>query len=428
MTPADSDALVRIAHVTARAIGDEAIVDQGRCNWIGAAVRESPDGRVLVDHQSLDSSLYEGTAGIALFLAETSRLTDDPALADVAAAAINQALDRAGSAPPDPSFYTGDLGIAAAGRYVARLLDDEKVDARAAALRARVVANPPRPFGFDLLTGLAGAIAGLLSTATEADDDGMDLAFLWGEQLVGLGERSEESLSWDHPAMTSRGHLTGLSHGASGAAVVLAELGRRTGEPAFTSAAGQALAFESTTFDRTQGNWPDRRVDPHDPTTSSHTSYAPFWCNGAPGIVAARATLTDTLNATQRAEASAGLRTTALTVRTMTGHGENFSVCHGASGNAEVVLEAASCFSTDDAGADILSLPEQTIREGFDRHVVHGSHSWPSGVRGHVSPTLFLGAAGPGRLALRLAHPYLPSLLTPPSPRDWGRALSEVGA
>ncbi|MDQ0850541.1 hypothetical protein QFZ65_002479 [Arthrobacter sp. B3I9] len=61
------------------------------------------------------------------------------------------------------------------------------------------------------------------------------------------------------------------------------------------------------------------------------------------------------------------------------------------------------------------SLAEGSIIEGDERYAMHGDR-WPSGAAGSPNLSLFLGSAGPGRLALRLARPNILTLLTPPAP------------
>lgn len=62
------------------------------------------------------------------------------------------------------------------------------------------------------------------------------------------------------------------------------------------------------------------------------------------------------------------------------------------------------------AGSD--ALIDEVAETGCERYPGKG-RPWPSGVHGGLNPSLFLGAAGPGRFLLRLALPERPSVLAP---------------
>jgi lantibiotic biosynthesis protein len=86
---------LQAAHRIARDLLNEAIFAGDRCNWVGAAIREGPGGSVTIDHRALDATVYEGTSGVGLFLAETAHVTGDVELATTATSAVRQSLDRA---------------------------------------------------------------------------------------------------------------------------------------------------------------------------------------------------------------------------------------------------------------------------------------------------------------------------------------------
>src|SRR4051794_4007880 len=90
--------LLEVAAGIGRRLADEAIWHDGRCNWIGGQVVPGPFNR-LIEHQgALDSTLYEGTTGVALFLAELHAATGDSESRPGPGATARAAVPRSG--PP----------------------------------------------------------------------------------------------------------------------------------------------------------------------------------------------------------------------------------------------------------------------------------------------------------------------------------------
>jgi len=95
------------------------------CNWFGPVFEEHAGSHQLACG-TLGPGLYDGTAGIALFLGYLGRELADPAFKRVAHAAIGHALARAKDIPEGIKygFYTGEVGIGYAAIEVGRCLED----------------------------------------------------------------------------------------------------------------------------------------------------------------------------------------------------------------------------------------------------------------------------------------------------------------
>jgi lantibiotic modifying enzyme len=76
---------------------------------------------------------------------------------------------------------------------------------------------------------------------------------------------------------------------------------------------------------------------------------------------------------------------------------EDFSPCHGLSGNAEVLLEAA--FRRVLAGGQ--DTAESVARTGLEAYAGPG-HPWPCGTRMGETPSFMLGISGIGYFYLRI--------------------------
>ena len=88
----------------------------GRCSWVGAAAEPERFDAARVPRRSA-RVLYDGTAGIGLFLAQVAAATGDEAARRTAAGALRHAVERAGEGD---GLHAGALGVAWAARAAAR--------------------------------------------------------------------------------------------------------------------------------------------------------------------------------------------------------------------------------------------------------------------------------------------------------------------
>jgi lantibiotic modifying enzyme len=109
-----------------------------------------------------------------------------------------------------------------------------------------------------------------------------------------------------------------------------------------------------------------------------------------------------------RSEAEAAIRTTAKMLSAAThAWGDNFSLCHGLTGNAELLAYASQVLADESH----LSLVNEVGELGIERYGT-GKLPWPCGVPGAgESPNLMLGLAGIGYFYLRLHDSSKHSLL-----------------
>ncbi|HEX8171895.1 MAG TPA: lanthionine synthetase LanC family protein [Thermoanaerobaculia bacterium] len=379
----------------------DAIWDGDRCNWLGDSM-EAYGGEWKVAHKSFGPELYSGTIGIALFLASLHRMRPDPLLATTARGAARQSLSRADDVPPPlrHALYSGWSGMAFALLEIARLLDDRAMRRDALRLAAGVRAASLDPLSLDVISGAAGAILGLLAIDHRLGEHRhLHEATRFGEHLLAQAHRDGEAWSWTTmPPMgaAAQKDLNGFSHGAAGIALALAELFARTGDSRWMEGAKGGFAYERQSFSPEQQNWPDFRSfaspNPRQP------GYSTAWCHGAPGIGLSRVRAFElTRDETLRREAEAAIAGTyrPLTVATQA---DNFSLCHGLAGNAELFLVAADAFGDERYRAAAELVGDRGI------HAVHAPRNpWPCGVMsGGETPNLLLGTAGIGYFYLRL--------------------------
>ena len=406
------DAATRIGRRLCR----DAIWWEGRCNWLGWAM-EAHGGQWIFVHRAMTALVYDGTAGIGVFLARLSRLSDDPIIRTTAEGALAQALTAIDSLSDagEYGFYSGLSGIAWSCTDAGTALGSDELIARGRAAMRRAARLAPKDQRLDIINGSAGFIPALLAAADhDRDRQLVEAAERHGEHLVKRAARTDQGWSWDTLGIPNESHLLGFAHGASGIAYALAALGAVTARADLFAAAKEALRYERAHFRAAEGNWPDLRS-----FTQAGPSGEPpcmlAWCHGAPGVGFARLALHGLMpdESAPLAEAETAIRTTSATLGQVASGTGNFSLCHGDGGNADLLV-----FGADVLGhADLRRAAEAAGVRALDRFE-QAEMPWPCGVMGAgETPNLLLGLAGIGYFFLRLYDSGdIPTVLLPGAP------------
>ncbi|MFA7241335.1 MAG: lanthionine synthetase LanC family protein [Sulfuricellaceae bacterium] len=380
----------------------EAVWDGKRCTWLGWSM-EAVNQAWVPAYRSYAAELYSGTSGIALFLAELHRYTNDPEQRRALEGAVNQTLSLTGSLQGAAriGFYSGISGIAYALARIGALLEHEKLIARSLAEMSTLKDIAPDKKLIDVIGGSAGAIPALLALGhSHGRPDFIETATTHGDHLLKTAMKSDQGWSWDTMHIPGQKNLTGHSHGVAGIVTALLELHRATGATRFRDGALHGLRYERSLFNPAYNNWPDLRIM-NPGATEQAPVYNMAWCHGAPGIGLSRLRNFELLDGDGevRKEMDAAIQATAtaLSMPWTPGMG-NYSLCHGASGNAELLLMAAQQLNRP----ELRQIAEKIGWEGY-QHYAQPEMPWPCGVNGGgETPNLMLGAAGIGHYYLRL--------------------------
>jgi type 2 lantibiotic biosynthesis protein LanM len=393
--PAATERMMDAALVLADTLVASALHDaDGAASWLDLRYHERADCHTL---QRAGFSLYDGNAGIALFLGAAAALSGRAGLRDVALRAL-EPIRRIADRPQDhPHARVVGIGTGTGvGSLVyaltrcahflgdSTLLPDALRTANAisdAAIAADTVA--------DALGGSAGAVLGLLALHDSTGrEDVLARAIAAGRRLVAQAPPTPR--------------LTGLSHGAAGVALALCRLARASGSDAFRRAGIEALEFERRVFDARASNWPDYRFLCKDGTAPCST----MWCHGAAGIGLGRLALLDVEDDPElNAEIEAAIAATIAYGLRSADH-----LCCGNFGRIDLLVEAGRRLRQPDlrrsAEATALVLLDARQRTGG---FLLGSDDAPPGLK----PSLFRGVAGVGYELLRLTAPEdVPTVLT----------------
>lgn len=409
----------------------EALWSGSRCNWLASGT-EPFGSRSVPSVHSLGPCVYDGTAGIGLFLGLLHAKTGDALAARVAVGAVEHALSRTGDIPAQVALghYTGQFGVGYAAVQVGSCTGRGELQERGLALIRQTLQLDTRGrFVLDVMSGYAGLVAPLLSLHAQFGQPWLlEAAQRCGQELLARARVSERGVSWDTtselaemvalmdlPAETAgkirpppgRPHLGGFSHGSGGIAWALLELAARTGDAKALQMAEGGMAYEDSWFEPAFDQWRDLRHEQCSPNRSGGASVA--WCHGATGIGLASLRawqVTRRPNYLQRLEVA--LRIVTQSLRQGLAGECNFSLCHGVAGDADLLISVAN------ATGDTRLLPlVEAVAEHGRQHFDLPQRPWPSGsASGQESPGLMLGLAGTGYFYLRAAdRENTPSML-----------------
>ena len=414
--PAGRTRLLAAAAVIGERLADSAILGERDVAWLGLTTIGERGARL----EPLGVDLYDGLAGVALFLGHLGALTDRPATTQLARRAIDTVRQRiaAGELPASIGAFSGIGGLVYVTSHLGRLWHDPELLVAAEGLTHRIADLVPSDTAADVVGGSAGAILALTSLQpTGSADLARTVGLRCGLHLLASLRPQAVGSATDSP-IDGGAPLTGMSHGAAGIATAFIELaagavGVGVGDR-FTLAAAEVIAYEQSRFVTDASNWADLRFETAGDGTV-HTCQT-SWCHGAPGIGLARLrALRGAAAAGLPARMVAGLvHDAVVAVETTLRRGpcDNHSLCHGTTGNLELLVQAAASEALPDA-----------VRRRCRQHV----HGWAAELADDVlrhgprcatrlgidTPGLMTGLAGIGFQLLRLAEPSaVPAVLT----------------
>ena len=417
--PAQRSAQTPNLREAACAVGDRlatlALRDAHGVSWLGVSALGDSTWSLL----PTDTGLYNGTGGIALFLGYLGLLTGEVRYTELARLALDavrtqtdQQKERLQIASPGTFDGLGSALYLLA--HMSILWRDPALLEEAETLAELLPALIENDESLDIVSGVAGCILNLSGLyALHPTEQIRRFACLCGDRLLARAQRMETGLAWQ--TIPGEKPLGGFAHGSAGIALSLLKLAHISGEQQYHQAALDALAYERSLYLPAEQNWADlRKVPPRlsqarraKQTESEEYTSMVAWCHGAAGIGLGRVGglpyLDDPL-VRQEIE---------IAIQTVLARGlkDNHSLCHGALGNLDLLVQAVQTLNRPD---------HRVLLEGATVAVLESIRDcgWVAGVPlGVETPGLMTGLAGIGYELLRLAEPEkVPSvlLLEPP--------------
>ncbi|WP_028778764.1 type 2 lanthipeptide synthetase LanM family protein [Shimazuella kribbensis] len=368
---------------TAMEIGDYLIhTYRFRKDWIG--LKQAQSGWRL---DKLNHDLYDGLAGIALFLGHLGALSQENRFTQVAKTICDEVWVKfkvTNDAYPIGAF-SGWSGVIYVYVKLSKLWNDPILLKRALDI-AKNLESPIKDQDLDWIGGSSGVIPVLLRLYEETKEEYiLSLSKQYGEHLLESSKWIDDGIGW---ITESAVPLTGMAHGASGFSLGLRELYKWTGDNRFKSAALQSLKYERSQFSSIKQNWIDLRGN-------KKVNYAVQWCTGAAGIGVSRSKMISIWkDRVLLEELKIAVKTTLAN-----GFGYDHSLCHGDMGNLDFLL-LASEFLEDSYTKEQIENMKSYVGDSLKQH------GWLCGTPQHVkTPGLMVGLSGIGYGILRLLSP-----------------------
>lgn len=300
--------------------------------WISTSLQGFEENIWKPDVLGFD--MYNGNAGIALFLGYLGKITGREDFKEASFQAmemprsIMQNLEK--DQPYSMGAFTGLPGIMYTLHKLAELYkDDESIDfinAHMDTLLAMLATDEIH----DVIGGAAGAMAIALSLSessnTRLRESSLRLAHASYEQLMKSCKEEAGMIYW--PSVGDKSY-SGFSHGSAGIIAYMHKLYTRTGNQDILSNISKALRFERNLYSAKDHNW--FVSDQRDKVSNG-------WCHGAPGMLLSKLMLKEQgyTDALLELELDTAIRTTG-----QHGIGNNPTYCHGDLGNLAVLRYAA---------------------------------------------------------------------------------------
>jgi type 2 lantibiotic biosynthesis protein LanM len=358
----------------------------GALRWAEPA-RSSPTDGLLV--QEPTPELYEGYAGVGLFLAAAAAIRDDDELAARSRRVLRSARLAFENGETDGLGIGGTTGkgSVAYGLVTAgELLDDSDLVVHARAVARRTTeAEIASDATLDVMAGSAGELLAQLAVHRRTGDEAaLERARCCGDRL--LEATTETAEGYRIPEGEDVERRFAFAHGVGGMGYALVKLADVTGDDAYAQVGRDALRFDAELWRRETDSDAAGSPDGDDETTIWG------WCNGLAGVGTSRVALADATNA-------AGVEDwTVLREDLQAEPSLEDSLCCGSAGRALFMLDAGEVFED----SSLAERGEQLFADALDRARREGRFRLANHLPTLPKFGLFTGLSGVGYVALQL--------------------------
>ena len=311
-------------------------VDNMDIGWININITSSGQWVFM----PMDNTLYEGTLGIAIFMAQLFHITKNDRVKKILDHIINSSriFNKCYRNGNDISAFNGNLSVAYCYYYIACITKQDDLKKEAINEIIKCFALIEKDSKYDIISGCAGAmIVALRIYEKEKLSELLEFSIKCGDHLVNNISEKNEKFGW-YTAAGGDSVLAGMSHGNAGISWALLELHKQTGRDKYLECAQKAINYENSLYNVEDNNWTDMRN--RENRIKKGFPEPVNWCHGAPGIGLSRILCKkinsgviddiDIRNAIQKT----------LTA----GFGGSDCLCHGSLGNVEILLNAANLY------------------------------------------------------------------------------------
>ncbi|MDR6726762.1 type 2 lantibiotic biosynthesis protein LanM [Paenibacillus amylolyticus] len=406
----DHSVYMEAAKTIARDIMKKAIYnrDMNDVSWINISLMGTSN--TMWNIAPMTFYLYEGIAGIAVFMNALKMMTHDGEY-DLICEALDQTLFKYSNTVKEnlvmlPSQSNGAFSGEASLMYTFELLfsiTGNEIYLNYAKQHFKIVDYLIEfDESYDLMMGSAGTIQVILNLyEITKEEKYLESSIRAGMKLLKHKIQLPEGIGW-LPSEASN-PLAGFSHGSTGIAMSLLRLWKFTNNEEFLQAAVHTLDYEDVLFNPTEQNWGDKRVFDGQPNDELGI-YPVAWCHGASGILLGRMQMLECVPSHMKARIEKDILIAANTTISKGFCGDH-SLCHGDLGNLEILLQYASYYNK----SDLLELCGSVSGEIAS---VIKQGQWRCGLPdSHENASFMVGTSGIGYSLLKMYKPSLPSVI-----------------
>lgn len=373
-------------------------------------------------------SIYSGSAGIGAFLSQLYGVTGEQVFRKCAEGALRWAHEfYVSQTLPRIGYHDGLAGAGVALLRESRTLECGDLETLGIELLQQVDLRIDHDKSYDLISGAAGAIVGLVEAhELTGNDEFLAIAVKCAKHLLKNKVSLPGGYCWVGSNLFVR-PLCGISHGSSGIGLSLVELACRMQDQQLLDVGIGGILYANSQFSSQINNWIDHR---HESLGAMRFKYGMAsvlgairegtvdfsqkvrgmyaWCHGAPGEAIVRARLAQLLGSNLTAYGERAISETRNSITERYGP-LNHSQCHGGLGNADSLLLCGTLLEDSE-----LQVSSRELISEIAEEVSTSTRSFVSGVYGgRKEPSLMIGAAGSGLTMLRDHSPSVWSPLWP---------------
>ena len=272
--------------------------------------------------------LYEGNAGIGLFLAYLSKFIKDKEIENIVMSTIKPIINHIKD-EKKIGFFNGLSGELYSLFKIGKILNKEEligvVYKNIPYLKTLIDSNG----NIDITSGYSGNLLFIISIYKEVKDATLK------EELLGLMEliykkiknkaiRNKFGVTW------SEDGLIGFAHGNVGIESALIKYYNITRKEEILELIREGVNFDRSLFDKEKGGWPRAAIN--------YNIYSNFWCHGNGGILLSRLLLKEENFEYKYLDEEINFCINELITK---GIGGDYSLCHGDTGNLLILYKAA---------------------------------------------------------------------------------------
>ncbi|KAA6450008.1 type 2 lantipeptide synthetase LanM [Bacillus atrophaeus] len=370
-------------------------------SWIGSFVDNQREDQFKIS--AANSTLYEGVAGISLFLAYLGYHSKDDKFTELSKQALVPVLKNL-STSNDAGAFGGIASYLYLLDHLSKLWNDEELLKNKLEPALKILDTLiEKDENNDILTGVAGTAIVLINLFKRYREEKiLKMIVRCGNRLIQNLKVMEQGVGWKVQANPTP--ASGFAHGASGIIWTLYEIYAITEQTMFKEVADRALEFERTLFIPEKNNWADIKLE--NGCFRNENFFA--WCNGAAGIALSRVLILP-YNQLEVVKDEAKI---AINTILKNGFEHDHSLCHGDLGNLDILMYASEMFN-EKLKLNVTELSHKILNDIHQR-------GWLTGFeKNNESPSLMMGYSGIGLGLLKIFAPtQVPSVLRLQSPLE----------